>query len=55
MTDQLMPLQAQQHVSVITGMEVKIENKIAHATGPGGLSSAPLIAREMITPLQPRL
>ena len=42
-----MPLaDVKQHVSVITGMEVKIENKIAHATGPGGLlSGAPLIAR----------
>lgn len=47
LTDQLMPLAAvKSQISVLTGMEVKIENKIAHATGPGGLlSGAPLIAR----------
>lgn len=45
LSDQLQPLAAvKPHVTLLTGMEVKVQNLVAHATGPGGfLSGAPLI------------
>jgi hypothetical protein len=47
LTDQLAPLaDVKSHVTLLTGMEVKVQNLVAHATGPGGfLSGAPLITK----------
>jgi len=58
LSDQLQPLASVKPlVSVLTGMEVKVPNLVAHSTGPGGfLSGAPLIVEgEDFTYAQPSL